>query len=123
MMSPSRTPTAHHRNASTVSSGTNSFGNQSSSTNRRSGGIISSSDLLQTKLRSLLNTSLDHSQQEPLYKDGPSVHRSGKLKPDSQYELHAQYASPKKLSHQEVSVSLIKYKNQIFLNTNFRMFL
>lgn len=104
LMSPSRTPVAAHRNSILNNSVTTP--NASGTLNRRSGGgggnTFSSSDILQTKLRSLLNTSIDHGQ--------PDVHFSSKMMPESpsSYDQHMQYMSPKKLSHQEVGVWIVE---------------
>lgn len=104
-MSPSRTPVTAHRSSISNTLASNAYGTPNAGTiSRRSGGgsTFSSSDLLQTKLRSLLNTSIDHGQP-------PDAHYSGKMMPDSpsSYDQHLQYISPKKLSHQEVILACL----------------
>lgn len=96
-MSPSRTPIPHHR---TSSSTTSSIG-ASATISRRS--TSSSSDLLQNKLRTLLNAS-ENSNKES--KGVTDLGLMTKFKSDcsSSYDIN-KYMSPKKL-HQEVSILL-----------------
>lgn len=80
LMSPSRTPLPHQR---------------SSSITRRSGSA--NSDILQTKLRSLLNTSTENKESTPL----SDVDILTKYQPDSpnNYDIN-KYMSPKKLNQE-----------------------
>ena len=80
-MSPSRTPILHHR----------------SSSSRRS--TSSSSDMLQNKLRNLLNSSGDSS------KDLPELNTKYKAESPN-YDIN-KYMSPKKLSHDVSQPSLV----------------